>query len=232
MNCSQEQRRQWHPTPVLLPGKSQGWGSWWAAVYGVAQSRAQLKGYSSSSSSSSSSQEIISSSAPDNFSTMDNTPPHPTPHPRIFLSAKGSIKITYSQGPSEEKLCVCVCSVRAPAHTCTRIISKQKKQIGYFLKFCKKISKVLLTNALELPLCSPYESESEVTQLCPTLYDHMDCSLTWLLCPWDFPGKSNGVGCCFLLQGIFPTQGLNPGLLYCGLTLLPAEPQGKPTLPL
>ena len=30
---------------------------------------------------------------------------------------------------------------------------------------------------------------------------------TRLLCPWDFPGKNTGVGCCFLLQGIFLTQG-------------------------
>ena len=34
-----------------------------------------------------------------------------------------------------------------------------------------------------------------------------------LLCPWDSPGKNTGVGCHFLLQGIFPTQGLNSGLL-------------------
>ena len=34
-----------------------------------------------------------------------------------------------------------------------------------------------------------------------------------LLCPWDFPGKNTGVGCHFLLQGIFPTQGLNLSLL-------------------
>ena len=34
-------------------------------------------------------------------------------------------------------------------------------------------------------------------------------------CPWDFPGKNTGVGCYFLLQGIFPTQGLNPCLLHC-----------------
>ena len=32
-----------------------------------------------------------------------------------------------------------------------------------------------------------------------------------LLCPWDFPGKNTGVGHHFLLQGIFPTQALNPG---------------------
>ena len=31
----------------------------------------------------------------------------------------------------------------------------------------------------------------------------------------DFPGKNTGVGCCFLLQGIFLTQGSNPGLPHC-----------------
>ena len=30
-----------------------------------------------------------------------------------------------------------------------------------------------------------------------------------LLCPWDFPGKNPGVGCHFLLQGIFQTHGSN-----------------------
>ena len=34
------------------------------------------------------------------------------------------------------------------------------------------------------------------------------------LCPWNFPGKNSGLGCHFLLQGIFLTQGLNPGLLH------------------
>ena len=37
---------------------------------------------------------------------------------------------------------------------------------------------------------------------------------TRLLCPWDFPGKNTGMGCHFLLQGIFPTQGSNQYLLY------------------
>ena len=32
-------RRQWHPTPVLLSGKSMDGGAWWAAVHGVAKSR-------------------------------------------------------------------------------------------------------------------------------------------------------------------------------------------------
>ena len=43
-------RRKWQPAPVFLPGESQGRGAWWAVVYGVAQSRTQLKWLSSSSS--------------------------------------------------------------------------------------------------------------------------------------------------------------------------------------
>ena len=37
--------------------------------------------------------------------------------------------------------------------------------------------------------------------------------------PWDFPGKNTEVVCHFLLQGIFLTQGLNPGLPHCRQTL-------------
>ena len=45
-----------------------------------------------------------------------------------------------------------------------------------------------------------------------TLCDPMDCSPLGP-CPWYFPSKSTGVGCHFLLQGIFPTLGLNLRLL-------------------
>ena len=38
-----------------------------------------------------------------------------------------------------------------------------------------------------------------------------------LLCPWDSLGKNTGVGSLSLLQGIFPTQGLNPDLPHCWL---------------
>ena len=51
---------------------------------------------------------------------------------------------------------------------------------------------------------------------------------TRLLRPWDFLGKSTGVGCYFLLQGIFPTQGSNPGLLDYRQTLYHLSHQGSP----
>ena len=41
----------------------------------------------------------------------------------------------------------------------------------------------------------------------------MDCSLPGSPVRGDSPGKNAGVGCHTLLQGILPTQGLNPGLL-------------------
>ena len=45
----EQQRRQWHPTPILLPGGGgMDGGAWWAAVRGVAQSRTRLKRLSSS----------------------------------------------------------------------------------------------------------------------------------------------------------------------------------------
>ena len=47
------------------------------------------------------------------------------------------------------------------------------------------------------------------------------------VCPCDFPGKSTGVGCHFLLPGIF--QGSNPGLPHCGQTLYHLSHQGSPS---
>ena len=52
--------------------------------------------------------------------------------------------------------------------------------------------------------------------------------LTRLLHPWNFSGKSTGVGCHFLLQGIFLTQGSNPGLPHCRQTLYCLCHQGSP----
>ena len=47
-----------------------------------------------------------------------------------------------------------------------------------------------------------------------------------LYSPWNSPGQNTGVGSRSLLQGIFPTQGLNLGLALRADSL-PAEPQGK-----
>ena len=48
-----------------------------------------------------------------------------------------------------------------------------------------------------------------------------------LLSPRDSPGENPGVGCHFLLQLIFPTQGLNPGLLHWQVDYLPLSHVGS-----
>ena len=47
------------------------------------------------------------------------------------------------------------------------------------------------------------------------LCNHVDCSPPGSSVHGDSPGKNTGVGCHALFQGIFPTQGLNPGLPHC-----------------
>ena len=69
---------------------------------------------------------------------------------------------------------------------------------------------------------------SSVAQSCPTLCNRMDSSLYQAPLSMGFLGKSTGVGCHFLLQGIFPTQGLNPGLPHCRQTLYRLSHQGSP----
>ena len=61
---------------------------------------------------------------------------------------------------------------------------------------------------------------------CPTLCNPMDCSPPGSSVHGDSPGKNTGVGCHALLQGIFPTQGSNPGLLHCRQILYQLSYQG------
>ena len=63
----------------------------------------------------------------------------------------------------------------------------------------------------------------KVIQLCLTLCDPMN-----LHSPWNSPGKNTEVGSLFLLQGIFPTQELNPGLPHCRQIIYQLSHQGSP----
>ena len=60
--------------------------------------------------------------------------------------------------------------------------------------------------------------------------DPMDCSLPGHSVHGDSPGKNTGVGCHALLQGIFPTQGLNPGLPHYRRILFQLSHQGSPKI--
>ena len=69
-----------------------------------------------------------------------------------------------------------------------------------------------------------------VDQLCTTLCDPMDCSPPGSSAHVASPGKNTRVGCHALLRGIFPTQGLNPGLQHCRRILYCLSHQGSPRI--
>ena len=76
-----------------------------------------------------------------------------------------------------------------------------------------KISRVQLYGVFE----KLYESESH-SVLSDSLRPH------GIYSPWNSPGQNTGVGCHALLQGIFPTQGLNPSFLHCRWILFTTGP--------
>ena len=69
-----------------------------------------------------------------------------------------------------------------------------------------------------------------VAWLCSTLCDSMDCNPPGSSVHRDSPGQNTEVDCHVLLQGVFPTQGLNPGLPHCRWILYHMNHQGSPRI--
>ena len=69
----------------------------------------------------------------------------------------------------------------------------------------------MLAISFEVWICSiiPIDADGLVAESCPTL------ATPWTVAFQAPSGKNTGVGCHSLLQGIFLTQELNPGLLHC-----------------
>ena len=75
-----------------------------------------------------------------------------------------------------------------------------------------------------------HENSASHALRCPVLSNSLWPRGLWptrILCPWDFSGKNTGVGCPFLLQGIFLTQGLNPRALFWQVDSLPRSHLGS-----
>ena len=71
----------------------------------------------------------------------------------------------------------------------------------------------------------PLKMKVNVTQSCPTLCNPMDYTNRW-----NSPDQKTGVGSLSLLQGIFPTQGSNPGLPHCRRVLYQLSHKGSPRI--
>ena len=75
--------------------------------------------------------------------------------------------------------------------------------------------------------CWPWRSSLVCMCVCVCVWKSLGC--VWLfVTSWNSLGQNTGVSSCSLLQGIFPTQGSNPGLPHCRLILYCLSYQGSP----
>ena len=81
----------------------------------------------------------------------------------------------------------------------------------------------LLYNSLAQHCTSDMKSES-----CSAMSDSLPPQ--GLYSPWNSPGQNTGVGSLSLLQGMFPTQRSNPGLLHCRWILYQLSHKGSPRI--
>ena len=89
---------------------------------------------------------------------------------------------------------------------------KNKNSEGQSLHQMSRCNLKLISNKLKVKV--------KVTQSCPTLQGvHR---------PWNSPGQNIGTGSLSLLQGIFPTQGSNPGFPHCRWILYQLSHKGSP----
>ena len=88
------------------------------------------------------------------------------------------------------------------------MIELEKLSFVNHLWILRSLAKSLVKSGVFTLSQSP--AATQLPQLCPTLCHPIYHSLPDSSVPWDFPGKNIGVGCHALLQGIFPTKGIEP----------------------
>ena len=135
-----------------------------------------------------------------------------------FCTAKETIDKTKRQPINWEK-------IFANDVTDRDLIFKMYKQ---FPEFNNKTNSPVEKWAEDLNRYFSKEGTCFVVQSYSILCDPMDCILPGSSVQGNSPGKNTGVGCHALLQGIFPTQGYNPGLPNCRQILCRLSHQRSP----
>ena len=117
-------------------------------------------------------------------------------------------------------------SLNTQAVNCLKVLWLQTFISSVYGLFWCLVCLVLFSNALtqmshsgSFPVFLPtHSSHKVICSVCSCVVTHVRLFATpqtvatrlRILCLWDFPGKNTGVGCHFLIQGNFPTQGLKP----------------------
>ena len=100
-------------------------------------------------------------------------------------------------------------------------MSTQTIHMHYHFRLINNINKIkrVKQQKVGMQVSCHFESENVSHSVVANSLQSHGLQPTRLLCPWNSPGRNAGVGSHSLLQGIFLTQGLNPGLPHCSQTL-------------
>ena len=219
-------RRKWQPTPCSCLENPRDGGAWWAAVYGVTQSRTGLKWLSSSSNLTQSNHS--GNTCWNNCLLID-----------VYFQAVPLYKIlpVVLQKYSFDNVIFIVPKLLMIIQF---IVPKTLMVVHNLLYRIMSTypGRVYSTHNLysqshSWPLLFTYSPQAVLTVSWTRLYFHYSpvysvnrpvlFNSLWphglwpprLLCPWNSPGKNTWLGCHFLLQVFFPTQGSNPCLPHC-----------------
>ena len=125
------------------------------------------------------------------------------------------------QTTSQNTLPICLDHLLISGQLCEMDTDPYRVWAGIWASLLQQLNLYSLTH---LSSCHPWKwSESESR----SVVFYSATSWTILYSPWNSPGQNTGVGSLSLLQGIFLTQGLNPGLPHCRWILYQLS-QGKP----
>ena len=141
---------------------------------------------------------------------------------------------------------LCYCSL---GNWCIRILNMRNSQILFYTHqslynlFLWKIGsnhlwQLFLLSYTKISVLDEVLICKEMGSVKLTISESESCSVMLysllphgLYSPWNSPGQNIGVGSLSILQGIFPTQGSNPGLLHCGWILYQLSHTGIPRIP-
>ena len=101
---------------------------------------------------------------------------------------------------------------------------------NYIIRSSDSTCRIFMQPRKSRDFCEVCAVLCSVAQSCATLCLPVNCNPPGFSIHRDSPDKNTRLSCHTLLQGIFPTQASNPGLLHCReiFFFLPSEPPGKP----
>ena len=105
-----------------------------------------------------------------------------------------------------------------------------------FLRYLQKFHRLLTRWIMHPPWinhCGQEKGHLEwpmAIQINSSLRSEVEWKWKWFSCVWNSPGQNTGVGSLSLLQGVFPTQGSNPGLPHCRWILYQLSHKASPRI--